>query len=109
MGKQLVVYITSWCPACRRAQDDLAEWGVPASFVNIGRDREAAGRVRALTGFESVPTFVVVAGDSFDPIAPPLALPAGRGPAGVDRGAVLTEPARGQLREWLGKHGFLSA
>lgn len=109
MGKQLVVYITSWCPACRHAQDDLAEWGVPARFVNIGRDVAAAGRVRALTGYESVPTFVVVADDGFDPIEPPLPLAPGRGPRGLDRGAVLTEPARDQLRAWLVKHAFLPA
>ena len=109
MSKQLVVYITSWCPGCRHAQDALAELGLAARYVNIGRDTEAAGLLRALTGFESVPTFVIVAGEGFDPITPPAALPAGKGPRGVDRGSVLTEPAEAPLREWLVKNGFLQA
>ncbi len=107
MSKQLVVYITTWCPGCRDAQEALAEWGVTTRYVNIGRDLEAAGRVRALTGFESVPTLVAVEGAGFDPIEPPAALTPGKGPRGIDRGAVLTEPSRTQMRGWLVKHNFL--
>jgi glutaredoxin len=108
MAKQLVCYVTTWCPSCHAAQNALEEWGVRARLVNIGRDREAAGRVRALTGFESVPTFVVVDGESIDPIEPPSPLPAGRGPRGIDRGSVLTEPTNAELKTWLTKHGLLS-
>jgi glutaredoxin len=107
MSKQLMVYITTWCPACRDAQAALAEWRVTARLVNIGREPEAASRVRALTGFESVPTFVAVEGAGFDPIEPPAPLPPGKSARGIDRGAVLTEPSRPQMREWLVKHGFL--
>ncbi len=107
MNKQLVVYITTWCPDCRHAQEALAEWGVCARYVNITRDPAAASRVRALTGFESVPTFVVTADAGFDPIEPPTPLPVGGGPRGVDRGSVITEPTSAQLRAWLVKHGFL--
>jgi mycoredoxin len=107
MTKQLVFYMTSWCPSCHAAQDALAEWGVTARSVNIGHDREAAGRVRALTGFESVPTFVIVDGAGGDPIEPPTSLPAGRGPRGIDRGTVLTEPTNAELKAWLIKNGFL--
>jgi glutaredoxin len=107
MAKQLVFYMTSWCPSCRAAQDALTEWGVTARCVNIGRDREAAGRVRALTGFESVPTFVIVDGAVDDPVEPPTPLPTGRGPRGIDRGTVLTEPTNSELEAWLTKNGFL--
>jgi len=109
VSKQLVVYIATWCPDCRYAQEALAEWGISARYVNITRNPDAAARVRALTGFESVPTFVVTADAGFDPIEPPAALPAGSGPRGVDRGPVLTEPTQAQLRAWLVKHGFLKA
>jgi glutaredoxin len=107
MAKDLVFYMTTWCPSCHAAQDALAEWGVTARSVNIGRDREAAGRVHALTGFESVPTFVIVDGAGVDPIAPPTPLPARRGPRGIDRGTVLTEPTNAELKAWLIKNGFL--
>lgn len=107
MSKQLVVYMTSWCPDCRRAQEALAEWGVAARLIDIRCEPEAALRVQKLTGFESVPTFVVAADDGFTPVAPPAPLPAGQGPRGIDRGTVITEPSRAQLREWLTKHGFL--
>lgn len=107
MVKSLVVYITPWCPDCRQVQEVLAEWGVSARYVNIGRDPAAAARVRALTGFESVPTLVVADGDGFEPIEPPAPLPAGRGPRGIDRGSVITEPTTEQLRAWLIRHGWL--
>ncbi|MEJ5197699.1 MAG: glutaredoxin family protein [Anaerolineae bacterium] len=109
MDKQLLVYMTPWCPDCRHVQEALAEWGVPARYVNISRDPAAAARVRALTGFESVPTLVAVDGDGFDPIEPPAALPAQRGPRGLDRGSVITEPSTDQLRAWLIKHGWLKS
>jgi glutaredoxin len=108
MPKQLVVYFTAWCPSCQDAQAALSEWGVEARRVNIARDRDAAERVRMLTGFESVPTLVVVDGDGVDPIEAPLPLPPGKGPRGIDRGTVLTEPTRTQMRTWLIKHGFLA-
>ena len=107
MVKQLVFYMTSWCSSCHAAQDALAEWGVTVRCVNIGRDREAAGRVRALTGFESVPTFVIVDGAGVDPMEPPTPLPAGRGPRGIDRGTVLTEATNAELKAWLIKNGVL--
>lgn len=108
MSKTLLVYMTAWCPSCRDAQEALTEWGVTARYVNIGRDIDAAARVRRLTGFESVPTLVVVDGEGSDPIEPPIPLPQGRGPRGIDRGTVLTEPTRPQMRAWLTKHNFLT-
>ena len=108
MPKQLLVYMTSWCPSCRDTQEALNEWGVTARFANIGRDPEAAARVRQLTGFESVPTLVIVDGGGSEPCETPDPLPQGRGPRGIDRGTVLTEPNRTQLRAWLTKHNFIA-
>ncbi len=107
MSKQLVVYMSSWCGNSLDAQRALSEWGVPARFVNIKEDKAAAGRVKVWTGFESVPTLVIAEGDSLEPAAPPAALPAGRSPRGIDRGSMLTEPTRAELRAWLVKNGIL--
>jgi glutaredoxin len=107
MSKQLVVYMSPWCGSSLDTQRALKEWGVLACFVNIKEDRVAAGRVKLWTGFESVPTLVIVDGDHVEPVEPPTPLPPGRSPRGVDRGSMITEPTRSELRAWLVKHGLL--
>ncbi len=55
---EVVMYCTSWCPACRRARVYLEARGVAYAEVDITRDREAAARVRAWAdGNETTPTF----------------------------------------------------
>ena len=107
MSKQLVVYMSPWCGNSQDAQRALNEWGVTCRFINIKEDRAAAGRVKTWTGFESVPTLVIAEGDSVEPAAPPAPLSPGRSPRGVDRGSMLTEPTRADLRAWLVKNGIL--
>ena len=80
MSKRLVVYMSSWCGNSLDTQRALREWNVPAHFINIKEDRAAAGRVKAWTGFESVPTLVISQGESVEPAEPPLPLTAGRSP-----------------------------
>ena len=60
----------------------------------------------AWTGHESVPTVVIAADDSVEPIAEPAPLPERRGPRAVDRGTMLTEPNPGQVGPFLGRHGI---
>jgi glutaredoxin len=108
MAKQLVVYMSPWCGNSLDAQRALKEWGVAARFINIKEDKAAAGRVKAWTGFESVPTLVIAEGDSTEPVEPPAALAPGRSPRGVDRGVMLTEPTRAELRAWLVRQGLLA-
>ncbi len=56
----VVMYCTSWCPACRRARLFLKENNVSFTEIDIGRDRVAAQRVRNWNGgHESTPTFDV--------------------------------------------------
>jgi mycoredoxin len=51
------MYTTLWCGDCRRAKRVLAALGVPYGEVNIGRDPQAAERVRRLNGgMQSVPS-----------------------------------------------------
>lgn len=107
MSKRLVVYTSTWCPNSRDTERALTEWGVQATFVNIRSDRAAAAKVRAWTGFESVPTAVIAEENSVEPFEPPASLPEGTSPRGVDRGSMLTEASREELRAWLVKHGLL--
>ncbi len=55
---RVVMYCTSWCPACRRARAYFNQKGISFTEVDIGRDRAAAARVREWAkGFETTPTF----------------------------------------------------
>lgn len=55
----IVMYGTSWCPDCRRAQRVLDQNGVPYTYVNIEQDEEAAEYVvKVNRGNRSVPTIV---------------------------------------------------
>jgi hypothetical protein len=80
---------------------------VPATFVNIKEDRAAATRLRGWVGFESVPTVVLAEAGTVEPCEPPAPLAAGNSPRGVDRGSLITEATRVQLRAWLVKQGLL--
>jgi mycoredoxin len=56
---QIVVYGTSWCPDCRRAQRLLDQNSVPYTYVNIEQDSAAAEYVVQVNrGYRSVPTIV---------------------------------------------------
>lgn len=54
----VIMYCTSWCPACRRARAFLAENGIAYTEIDIAKDRAAAARVRGwANGNETTPTF----------------------------------------------------
>jgi glutaredoxin len=108
MSREVVVYMSPWCSSSADTQRALAEWGVPAKFVNIKEDRAAATRLREMVGFESVPTVICAEAGSVEPCEPPVALAKGGSPRGLDRGSVITEASRVQLRSWLVKQGFLT-
>ena len=109
MSKRVIVYMSPWCYTSKDTQSALAEWAVPATFINIKEDPAAAARVRGWVGFESVPTVIIAEGDSVEPLEPPAPLVAGSSPRGVDRGSMITEATRNQLRAWLVKHAVLAA
>lgn len=57
--QSIVMYGTSWCPDCRRAQRVLDQHGVVYRYVNIEEDAAAAEYVvRVTNGYRSVPTIV---------------------------------------------------
>ena len=108
MSRQVVVYMSPWCSSSADTQRALSEWGVPATFINIKEDRAAATRLREMVGFESVPTVVLAEAGEVGPCEPPAALSKGASPRGVDRGSMITEASRVQLRSWLVKQGILN-
>jgi glutaredoxin len=108
MTKQLVVYVSPYCYNCTDTRQALKEWGVPATFIDVKRDGQAAARVRAWTGFESVPTLVIAEEGSLEPCEPPTDLGRGISPRGKDRQTMLTEPSRAELRAWLVKHELMA-
>jgi glutaredoxin len=108
MSKRVVVYMSPWCYTSKDTQSALNEWGVPAMFINIKEDPAAAARVRGWVGFESVPTIVIAEGENVEPFETPAPLTPGSSPRGVDRGSMMTEATRNQLRAWLVKHEFLA-
>lgn len=56
---EIVLYGTSWCPDCRRAQRVLELNGVTYKYVNIEHDEAAAEYVIEVNrGNRSVPTIV---------------------------------------------------
>jgi mycoredoxin len=56
---RIIMYGTSWCPDCRRAQRVLDQNGAAYSYVNIEEDEEAAEYVVKVNhGNRSVPTIV---------------------------------------------------
>jgi glutaredoxin len=54
----VIMYCTSWCPACRRARRFLEERGVAYAEIDINAYPEARPRLRELTGgVLTTPTF----------------------------------------------------
>ena len=107
MVRRLVVYGSPWCYNCKDVREALAAWNVPYVDIDITHDGDAAHRVRTWTGFESVPTLVIADQDSVEPYTLPEPLAHRASPRGIDRGSMLTEPNRNQLRAWLSTHGLL--
>ena len=104
---RLVVYgRSSFCPDMMRWEHWLKRNPVQHVAFDIDSDREALAKVVGWTGHQSVPTLVIAPDDGVDPIEEPSALPPGRGPRGVDRGTMLTEPNPGQVEEFLDRHGI---
>jgi glutaredoxin len=54
----VILYCTSWCPACRKARAYFQERGIEYVEIDITRDRAAAQLVRGwANGNETTPTF----------------------------------------------------
>lgn len=59
-ARDVLVYMTRWCGACRMAMNWLDDAGVVYRQVDIDEDDAAAERVMSLNrGYRSVPTILV--------------------------------------------------
>ncbi len=73
---EITVYITEWCPDCRRARQFLDERRIPYRLVNIDRDAQGEQFVLQVNnGLRRVPTIV------------------------FDDGTILVEPSPSQLAQ----------
>lgn len=107
-AKTLVVYGTSqYNPFMALVRDLLKRYKVDYREIDVDNNPAAAKRLRELIGKVNVPTLVVAAEGSDEPLAPPHPLQGGLSVRGVDRGTVITAPNNKELENWLFKHGFL--
>lgn len=105
---RLIVYTRDRsCPDQALIRQCLTEWGLSVNEINISREAAAAQQLAELIGCLAVPT-VLIADEHNQPIEPPLPLPPFQSVRNIDRGAVISEPTREGLRQFLVKHGLLS-
>jgi glutaredoxin len=105
---ELVMYSrTSPCPFVSLAKRVLEREGIAYRELFIDQDRTFENRVLEWTGFLSVPTLVIAHPGEDLPISTPAPLLPGASPRGIDRGAMLTEPAEEQLIAWLRRYDLL--
>jgi len=109
VNRELVMYTRNrGCPYVSIARMVLARHAIPCREIDIDADPAAREWLLQTVGFLSVPTLVIAAPGQMTPATPPLPLPPGHSPRGVDRGSILTEPSAEQLTAWLARHGLLA-
>lgn len=109
MDKELIMYSRSYaCSFVTLAKAVLDKEGIPFHEIFIDKDREALDRVVEWTGFRAVPTLVAANAGEVLPYESPDPLPRGHSPRGVNRGSMITEPDKSQLRQWLQNNGFVN-
>jgi glutaredoxin len=54
---EIVVYTTSWCPACKKARSWLNENGIAYTERDIDHDRAAHDTLKKISGGTTIPTF----------------------------------------------------
>lgn len=106
---ELIMYSRSTgCPFVSLAKRVLEDYALDYSEIFIDDDEIARERVRAWTGFLSVPTLVVAQQGDILPLSEPEPLAKGISPRGIDRGHMITEPNMAQLIDWLKQHRFIT-
>jgi len=55
----VTVYVTSWCPHCRRAQRWLRRHKIRYQAIDVGRSAAGQRALRAVNPRGGVPTFVI--------------------------------------------------
>ena len=109
MTQELVMYVRSfYCPNVALARDVLQRYKIPCREINVDGSPQLKTRLKAWTGFHSVPTLILANPGEDVPHTDFSPIPAGQSPRGVDRGPMITEPNNKQLENWLYKHDLLN-
>jgi glutaredoxin len=109
MEKEIVIYVRSaYCSPVTLARDLMNRYHIPYREIYIDHDPAMAERVKAWTGYHSVPTIIIANPGEDVPYTDFLPRPTDRANRGYDRGPMITEPNNQQLEDWLHKHGFLN-
>ena len=66
---EVELFVTSWCPHCRRAIDFLRSRRIPFSEYDIEKDKRAARRMKQLSGEGGVP-FAIINGQQIHGFSP---------------------------------------
>jgi len=108
MEKEIVMFVrSSYCSGVALARDLLQRYNIPFREIKIDLDIEMAARVKAWTGYLSVPTIIITRPGETEPYTDFLPPPTDRAIKGYDRGPMITEPNNRELENWLHQHGFL--
>ncbi len=65
------IFVTNWCPACKKAEDWLRANDIPFTQHNVQKSRQAAQRMAALGGDGRIP-FAVINGSKIVGFTPAL-------------------------------------
>lgn len=68
-ANEVELYVTSWCPYCKKAIDYFQSRGIAATVYDVEKDQEAAKRKQRLDGQGGVP-FAVINGVAVRGYAP---------------------------------------
>jgi glutaredoxin len=108
--RELIMYgRTLGCPFITTAKRVLEREQVPYRELLIDKDKEAAARVVAWTGFLSVPTLLIAEAGELLPYTLPDPLEQGASPRGINRGSMITEASDEELMAWLRQHALVTA
>ena len=56
---QVELYVTSWCPYCKQAENFFRTQGIPFTAYDIEKDSSAAQRKEQLDGSKGVPLAII--------------------------------------------------
>ena len=68
--QQVELYVTSWCPYCRKAEDFFRSRGIPYKSYDIEKDQQAAARKYQLDPKRSGVPFAVINGYAIHGFSP---------------------------------------
>lgn len=59
MSKRVKIYVTDYCPYCRRAEGLLTQKKIPFDAVDVTRDEKTRAWLVQTTGFKTVPQIFI--------------------------------------------------